>query len=238
MSIFVDESVKPKSVKWDTDADFSTNLKKIQLLFFDLRLRNKVVTDKPEYNEVAEKFVAEMHDLTEEYEIKIKKIQAKRYYAIPKKLTKDNFIQQCVAILKQGYEFNDKLGVIGINEQQLATERGLLRCMREFSFAMDITVDVNFENFEVEKIVETKIGIFLLCVAYGDWEHPVYFYAYLSDQDPDTFFTYVPLKGNYWDIEKRRAFENDGYPRHQSQYDRKAMLEDLLDFFWEIEREP
>lgn len=231
MSIFIDESVKPKPLKWDTDLDLAHNLKRTSLLFFDLLLRDKIVEDKSEYAELAKKFVSKAYDLIEHYEVKINAIRAKRFYATPKKLSKHDFIQQCIAIIKKDHDFKDTLDVLGINEQQLATEHVLVRCMREFNFSIDITVNVNFENFEVQKMIETEIGIFLLCEAYGDWEHPVYFYAYLSEQDSGKFFTYVPQAGNFWDVKKRRAFQNEGTPRHESQYDKKAMLEDMLAFF-------
>ena len=57
MSIFMDENTPIGALQWDKEADFSENLEKFNSLFYDLMLRNDIVTDKPELAKVAEDFV-------------------------------------------------------------------------------------------------------------------------------------------------------------------------------------
>ena len=55
MSIFIDEDTPVSPMEWDKDASFSHNLDKINSLFYDLVLRNKIVEDKPEIAKVAKR---------------------------------------------------------------------------------------------------------------------------------------------------------------------------------------
>jgi len=232
MSIFCDESENPRAVVWNTADPFQTNLKQFKSLFYDLIMRDKLVEDKAEFADVAKDFIGSLGALVDQYEAKIQELRGERFYALPKKLSVADFVAHCVAIFKDNnYDISNTLSGLDITEQNLFSYGGLLEYMRNFNFPVDLTVRVDFENFYAKRIIETEVGTFLLAYAYVDWEHPVYFFMYFSDEDPDTFFTYVPKNGNYWDFETRRAFENQGFPRSERAYDKKAMLDELLEFF-------
>lgn len=231
MSIFVDEDSPMYELQWDKTTGLSKNLEKFNTLYYDLMLRNDVVTDKPEITKLTKEFLESLGKIIDLYQAKISEINAEKYAAVPSILTKEEFISKSVNILKQDSDFEEHFEYLPITKEELYDEKNLIKHMPEFTFGISTSVRFSFENFFVKRFVETDIGTFLFAYAYGDWEHPIFFFMYLSEEDPNKFFTYIPKNGNHWNLETRWAYDNEGYPRNERQYNKKAMLEELLAFF-------
>lgn len=69
-----------------------------------------------------------------------------------------------------------------------------------------MSVDVSFENFNIESIGSTSTGIpYMHCEAGGDWECPLNIFIYF---DGTHFRGYIPKYGNTYDINNKKAYQD------------------------------
>ena len=201
---------------WNDEADLAFNLKNLKD-FIDEAQKSKLVSNETAANQtLSMRFIKKLSDLQQECD-KTREEVEQNAKARPQQLTKEAFIGmffQCLKATRLAYYEEVKQAVLqdmDMDEKQLGKEAGLLVSLHRFKDLITKDkqngVDVDFENFEPEGLFETEVGTFLLCSAHGDWQEPVYFFLYLV-KDSNKLHWYVPVDGNFWDVENRCAHDD------------------------------